>query len=44
MTQMTEIHNGNIRFFAVQYCNKTPKLPDDLKQIPIGKWDVSKVQ
>jgi len=43
MTQTTEINNQNIQTVVYHYCNKNPKLPADLKKIPIGKWDVSKV-
>lgn len=36
----TQITNQNIRMLVYDYCTNKSKLPKDLKNIPIGKWDV----
>jgi surface protein len=38
-----EIKNSNIKSLVKLYITDKNKLPYDLKNIPIGKWDVSKV-
>jgi len=40
----TQITNQNIRMLVYDYCTNQSKLPDDLKKMPIGKWDVSQVE
>jgi len=40
---MTIITDENIHMLVIHYCKKKEKLPDDLKNVPIGKWDVSRV-
>jgi surface protein len=39
----TQITNNNIHGFVRNYCKKKSNLPSDLRQILIGKWDVSRV-
>jgi hypothetical protein len=43
MTNPTQITNQNIATLVYDYCTNKSKLPDDLKKIPIGKWNVSLV-
>ena len=39
----TVITDENIHSLIKHYCKQKEKLPDDLKTIPIGEWDVSRV-
>ena len=39
----TIITNANLRQLVQKYIRNKTKLPDDLKDIPIGQWDVSRV-
>lgn len=39
----TVITDENIHMLVKHYCKQKEKLPDDLKNVPIGEWDVSRV-
>ena len=39
----TIITNANLRGLVQKYIRNKTKLPDDLKGVPIGQWDVSRV-
>ena len=39
----TQITNQNIRMLVYDYCTNKSKLPEDLKKMPIGKWNVNLV-
>lgn len=38
----TVITDKNIHMHVYDYCKQKEKLPDDLKNVPIGEWDISK--
>ena len=39
----TIITNANLRQLVLKYVSNKKELPDDLKGVPIGQWDVSRV-
>jgi hypothetical protein len=39
---MTIITDKNIHMHVYDYCKQKEKLPDDLKTLPIGEWDISR--
>jgi hypothetical protein len=41
---MTIITDENIHMLVKNYCKQKEKLPEDLKNVPIGKWDISRVR
>jgi surface protein len=43
LVEKTQITNENIRQLVNNYIINKSKLPSDLQDIPIGKWDVSQV-